>query len=87
MSGVKILMLVGDFVEDYEAMVPLQILLAATLGIASVAGAAAAMNCLVEQKIDAVMLRTRARPLPSGASPRSAPSSSTTSGAPSTKGP
>jgi protoheme IX farnesyltransferase len=47
-------------------MVPLQILLAATLGIAAVAGAAAAMNCLVEQKIDAVMLRTRARPLPSG---------------------
>jgi protoheme IX farnesyltransferase len=47
-------------------MVPLQILLAATLGIASVAGAAAAVNCLVEQKIDAVMQRTRARPLPRG---------------------
>ena len=46
--------------------VPLQILLAATLGIASVAGAAAAVNCLVEQKIDAVMQRTRARPLPRG---------------------
>ncbi|NNE00003.1 MAG: DJ-1/PfpI family protein [Pirellulaceae bacterium] len=30
MSGKKILMLVGDFVEDYEAMVPFQILL--TLG-------------------------------------------------------
>ena len=26
MSGKRILMLVGDFVEDYEAMVPLQIL-------------------------------------------------------------
>ncbi len=38
----------------------------ATLGIALVAGAAAAMNCLVEQKIDAVMARTRARPLPMG---------------------
>ncbi len=30
-----------------------------TLGIALVAGAAAAINCLVEQKIDAVMQRTR----------------------------
>jgi len=37
-----------------------------TLGIALVAGAAAAINCLVEQKIDAVMQRTRRRPLPSG---------------------
>jgi protoheme IX farnesyltransferase len=34
----------------------------ATLGIALVAGAAAAFNCLVEQKIDAVMARTRGRP-------------------------
>ncbi len=38
----------------------------ATIGIALVAGAAAAVNCLIEQKIDAVMARTRARPLPSG---------------------
>jgi len=37
-----------------------------TLGIALVAGAAAAINCLVEQKIDALMARTRRRPLPSG---------------------
>ena len=34
----------------------------ATLGIALVAGAAAAFNCLVEEKIDAVMARTRGRP-------------------------
>src|SRR5437763_11759513 len=34
----------------------------ATVGIALVAGAAAAFNCLVEQKIDSVMARTRARP-------------------------
>ena len=34
----------------------------ATIGIALVAGAAAAFNCLVEQKIDAVMARTRGRP-------------------------
>jgi len=40
--------------------------LLATVGIALVAGSAAAMNCLVEQKIDAVMARTRARPLPMG---------------------
>jgi protoheme IX farnesyltransferase len=46
--------------------VPLQALLGGTLGIALVAGAAAAMNCLVEQKIDAVMLRTSRRPLPRG---------------------
>src|SRR4030095_7866309 len=38
----------------------------APLGIALVAGAAAAVNCLVEQKIDAVMQRTRGRPLPRG---------------------
>ena len=46
--------------------VPLQPLLAATVGIALVAGAAAAVNCLVEQKIDAIMARTRGRPLPRG---------------------
>ena len=40
--------------------------LAATVGIALVAGAAAAINCLIEQKIDAVMARTRGRPLPRG---------------------
>ncbi len=34
----------------------------ATVGIALVAGAAAAFNCLVEQKIDSVMARTRGRP-------------------------
>jgi len=47
-------------------MVPLKILLAATLGIALVAGAAAAVNCLVEQRIDARMQRTSWRPLPRG---------------------
>jgi heme o synthase len=47
-------------------MVPPRLLLAATLGIALVAGAAAAVNCLVEQKIDALMQRTRWRPLPRG---------------------
>jgi protoheme IX farnesyltransferase len=47
-------------------MVPLPILLAATVGIALVAGAAAAVNCLVEQKIDARMQRTSWRPLARG---------------------
>jgi len=47
-------------------MVPLQALLAGTAGIALVAGAAAAINCLVEQKIDARMRRTSWRPLPRG---------------------
>jgi protoheme IX farnesyltransferase len=45
---------------------PLGGLLFATLGIALVAGAAAAINCLVEQRVDAIMARTRARPLPMG---------------------
>ena len=56
---------IGMFLAT-PGMVPLQALLAGTLGIALIAGAAAAVNCLVEQKIDAVMLRTRGRPLPSG---------------------
>ena len=47
-------------------MVALQPFVAGSIGIALVAGAAAAMNCLIEQKIDAVMARTRARPLPLG---------------------
>jgi protoheme IX farnesyltransferase len=47
-------------------MVPLNILLAATIGIGMASGAAAAFNCLVEQKIDAKMARTRGRPLPTG---------------------
>src|SRR3954463_7504721 len=46
--------------------VPLQPLIAGTIGIALVAGAAAAVNCLVEQKIDAIMARTSRRPLPRG---------------------
>ena len=37
-----------------------------TIGIALVAGAAAAINCLVEQNIDKLMRRTRWRPLPRG---------------------
>jgi heme o synthase len=46
--------------------VPLAPFVFGTIGIALVAGAAAAFNCLVEQKIDAIMLRTQRRPLPQG---------------------
>ena len=56
---------IGMFLAT-PGMVPVPLLIAATLGIALVAGAAAAINCLVEQKIDAVMARTRGRPLPRG---------------------
>jgi heme o synthase len=41
-------------------------LLFGAIGIALVASSAAALNCLIEQKLDAVMARTRARPLPMG---------------------
>jgi heme o synthase len=56
---------IGMFLAT-PGMVPLQALLFGTLGIALTAGAAAAINCLVEQKIDAVMARTSRRPLPRG---------------------
>ncbi|MFH1603539.1 MAG: UbiA family prenyltransferase, partial [Pseudomonadota bacterium] len=46
--------------------VPLRVLFAATIGIALLAGAAFAINCLIEREIDAKMARTRARPLPRG---------------------
>jgi protoheme IX farnesyltransferase len=56
---------IGMFLST-PGLVPLQILLAGIFGIWLVAGAAAAVNCLVEQKIDAVMSRTQWRPLPQG---------------------
>ena len=56
---------IGMFLAT-PGMVPLQILLAATIGIAMASGAAAAFNHLIEQKIDAKMARTRGRPLPTG---------------------
>ncbi len=57
--------MIGMFLAT-PGMVPLQILLAATIGIGMASGAAAAFNCLVEQAIDAKMARTRGRPLPTG---------------------
>jgi heme o synthase len=56
---------IGMFLAS-PGLPPVSALVFGTLGIALVAGAAAAINCLVEQKIDSLMARTRARPLPSG---------------------
>ncbi len=56
---------IGMFLATPD-MVPLQALVAGTLGIALTAGAAAAVNCLVERKLDAMMTRTSRRPLPRG---------------------
>jgi len=56
---------IGMFLAS-PGLPPLGGLAFGTLGIALTAAAAAAINCLVEQKLDAVMARTRARPLPRG---------------------
>ena len=56
---------IGMFLAT-PGLVPFHILVFGSVGIWLVAGSAAAVNCLVEQKIDAVMARTRARPLPMG---------------------
>ena len=56
---------IGMFLAT-PGMVPPGLLLSAIFGIWLVAASAAAINCLVEQKIDAVMTRTRSRPLPRG---------------------
>jgi len=45
---------------------PLSALIAGTLGIGLAASSAAAINHLLDQRIDAVMARTRDRPLPTG---------------------
>jgi heme o synthase len=57
--------IIGMFLAT-PGMVPLQALIAGTIGIAMASGAAAAFNHLIEQKIDAKMARTRGRPLPTG---------------------
>ena len=46
---------------------PLPLFLAATLGIGLAAASAAAINHIVDRKVDAIMARTRRRPLPEGA--------------------
>ena len=56
---------IGMFLSTHSG-VTLGVLVSATLGITLIAGAAAAVNCLVESHIDAKMARTQWRPLPSG---------------------
>jgi heme o synthase len=57
--------IVGMFMST-SGMVPLQILLFGTLGIGLAAASAAAINHVVDHKIDSVMARTMRRPLPMG---------------------
>jgi heme o synthase len=57
--------LVGMFLA-VPGLPPLDKLLLGTLGIALAAGSAAAINHLLDQKADALMARTRRRPLPTG---------------------
>jgi protoheme IX farnesyltransferase len=52
---------IGMFLST-PGMVPWTVLIAGAIGIWLVAGAAFAINCLVEQKIDAMMRRTAWRP-------------------------
>ena len=56
---------VGMFLAT-PGFVPLDVLVLATLGISLAAGSAAAFNHILEQRLDAIMARTRARPLPTG---------------------
>lgn len=57
--------LVGMLLSTRGAL-PWRALVFGSLGIGLVAGAAAAVNHLVDRRIDAVMARTRGRPLPRG---------------------
>ncbi|MCP5235187.1 MAG: protoheme IX farnesyltransferase [Zoogloeaceae bacterium] len=57
---------IGMFLAVPQGLPPAPLVFFATVGIACVAGAAAAINCLIEQGLDARMARTSARPLPRG---------------------
>ena len=68
-SVVELMMLtavIGMFLAT-PGMVPWQVLVFGNLGIALCAASAAAVNHLVDRRIDAVMARTRARPMVRGA--------------------
>jgi protoheme IX farnesyltransferase len=70
--NVVLLMLLTSVIGMFMAvpgMVPLDILLLGNLGIALCAGSAAAVNHLVDQRIDAVMARTHNRPIATGKMP------------------
>ncbi|MGI4812530.1 MAG: heme o synthase [Janthinobacterium lividum] len=56
---------IGMFLAT-PGMVPWRVLIGGTVGIGLLAGAAFAVNCLVEQKIDAAMRRTAWRPSANG---------------------
>jgi len=56
---------IGMFLATPE-LPPLRAVLLSTLGIWLLAGAAFAVNSLIEQQVDAKMARTRMRPLPRG---------------------
>jgi protoheme IX farnesyltransferase len=56
---------VGMFLAT-PGLVPVHVLLLAPLGIALAAGSAAAFNHVLDRRADAIMPRTRARPLPTG---------------------
>ena len=56
---------IGMFLST-PSMVAVDVLIASILGIGFVSGAAAAFNCLIEEKIDSRMARTRGRPLSTG---------------------
>ncbi len=67
--GVVMLMILTSLVGMFLAvpgMVPWRILLLGNLGIALVAAAGAAVNHLIDRRIDRVMGRTSGRPLPQG---------------------
>ncbi|GAB4164966.1 MAG: heme o synthase [Rhodocyclaceae bacterium] len=57
---------IGMFLAVPDGRPDPSVVIAATLGIALVAGSAAAVNCIVESHLDALMARTRARPLARG---------------------
>ncbi len=57
--------IVGMFLAS-PAMVPLDVLFLATLGIGLAAASGAAVNQILDQRFDHIMARTRRRPLPTG---------------------
>ena len=57
--------IIGMFMA-VPGMVPLDVLILGNLGIALVAGSAAAVNHLVDQRVDQRMARTRNRPMAKG---------------------
>lgn len=56
---------VGMFLST-PGMIPLDILVLATLGIGLASASAASLNHVLDQKVDAIMARTKNRPLPRG---------------------